>query len=291
VVSRHVVLWALLAACTWAPNPAEVQCDSDARCPPGWRCDLDAGRCEEDVGADDDDSSDDDDAVDDDDTIDDDDALPDDDDAVDDDDTLPDDDDAADDDDTSVVDDDDSDAAAAVLDQQYCLRWSSVTIAEDPLDLIAAQVLDHPLLVHFSAVSEGWLDLEAHAGDVGCSPSAAFLAEVFSYTFFDRDWTFTPGNGRFTAGPITRLQIATQAGLGLIFDPVMSATYDAANDQFVDGTLDGELWITPVLDTLPTITCDSAPGCHACPGLYNDEDCITLSLSGAIWDHAGSGTF
>jgi hypothetical protein len=281
----------LLAGCTWSPDPSQVPCTSDNACPPTWRCDLERSRCEEGERSDDDDAANDDDSsLDDDDVVDDDDTTPDDDDATLDDDDVVDDDDQADDDD-SFNDDDDSDAAAAALDQRYCADWSTAVIADDPLQLISEEILAFPFLVHFSYLEDGYADIESHPGGASCAPSTNPDAAISDYRFFDRNWTFTPGNGQFQAGQITWVQVPAKAGLGFIYDVTMTGIYIAAENRFVEGTVVGELDITAVLATLPTITCDNAPGCHACPGVNNAFDCITLEVSGMEWAHAGDGEF
>ncbi len=268
---KGLPLLLLLSACSWSIDPATIPCDSDGACPPNWHCDVDAGRCALGPG-DDDDSGDDDD----DDTPDDDDVTPDDDD------TPP------DDDDDTPQDDDDSDAALAVTGERYCMDWSTGSIANNPLGLLDTNILGRPLLIHFESVSEANLDVQTMAGGTACTPH--IFASPADFQFFERSWSFTPGSGHFSAGPISQLTLATIGGPGPLYDATLTGTYNEATDTFVDGTLDGELYITPALDQFQ-IECSAAPDCHPCPGLFDEGDCITLGVTDLVWTHSGSGSF
>ena len=209
------LLLVLLVGCTWSTDPTRIPCSGPDSCPTNWHCDLDAGHCALGPG---------DPALDDDDVIDDDDATPDDDDVIDDDDATP-------------QDDDDSDAALTVADQRYCMDWASGTIANNPLGLLDINILSRPLLIHFGSVSESNVDIQTMAGGNSCTPNV--LASPVDFNFFAREWSFTPGNGHFSAGAISQLTLATIGGPGPLYNAVLTGTYQASTDSFIDGTLDG----------------------------------------------------
>ena len=207
---------------------------------------------------------------------------------IDDDDATPDDDDVIDDDDATPQDDDDSDAALTVADQRYCMDWASGTIANNPLGLLDINILSRPLLIHFGSVSESNVDIQTMAGGNSCTPNV--LASPVDFNFFAREWSFTPGNGHFSAGAISQLTLATIGGPGPLYNAVLTGTYQASTDSFIDGTLDGELYITPALQSYG-VSCDAAPDCHPCPALFDDGDCMTLGVTDLVWTHSGSGSF